>query len=319
MASFPPVSRLDTKTPQAFLITENVPAAIILKTKSGLFEHAKFLAHLDKGGDTLVELLAGVGGRELHTDAGLALGHYRIVEARDVDTFLEQTVGIALRERRVVEHHGADGALGGLDVKAGSLHLVAEVVDILYQMVMDGVVFLEHLEHLETGADNGGSQRVGEEVRTAALAQHVDDFLAAGGETAEGATKRLAQCAGIDVYATIGIAQFAHAVTGSTYHASRVRLVDHDEGVVFLSEVADFVHRSHVAVHREYAVGTDDAEALGLSLLQTLLELSHVGVGIAVALGLAQAHTVDDRGVVMASSSVRKEPKRPPLASKQAA
>ena len=62
MASFPPVSRLDTKTPQAFLITENVPAAIILKTKSGLFEHAKFLAHLDEGGDTLVELLAGVGG-----------------------------------------------------------------------------------------------------------------------------------------------------------------------------------------------------------------------------------------------------------------
>ena len=63
MASFPPVSRLDTKTPQAFLITENVPAAIILKTKSGLFEHAKFLAHFDEGGDTLVELLAGVCGR----------------------------------------------------------------------------------------------------------------------------------------------------------------------------------------------------------------------------------------------------------------
>ena len=87
-------------------------------------------------------------------------------------------------------------------------------------------------------------------------------------------------------------------MTGSTYHASRVRLVDHDEGVVFFSEVADLVHRSHVAVHREYTVGTDDAEALGLSLLQTLLKLSHVGVGITVALGLAQAHTVDDRGVV---------------------
>ena len=58
---FRPSRGWNTKTPQAFLITENVPAAIILKTKSGLFEHAKFLAHLDEGGDTLVELLAGSG------------------------------------------------------------------------------------------------------------------------------------------------------------------------------------------------------------------------------------------------------------------
>ena len=75
-------------------------------------------------------------------------------------------------------------------------------------------------------------------------------------------------------------------------------LVDHHQGVVFLSQGADRVERRGVAVHREYAVGADDAEALRLGLLETLLQFAHVGVGVAVAHGLRQAHAVDDRGVV---------------------
>jgi hypothetical protein len=37
---------------------------------------------------------------------------------------------------------------------------------------------------------------------------------------------------------------------------------------------------------------------VGLGLLELLLQVRHVAVGVAVALGLAQAHAVDDRGVV---------------------
>ena len=77
-----------------------------------------------------------------------------------------------------------------------------------------------------------------------------------------------------------------------------MRLVNHYESVVLLCQVADLVHRSHVAVHREHTIGADDAETLGLSLLQALLQLFHVGVGVAVALCLAQTHAVDDRSVV---------------------
>ena len=163
---------------------------------------------------------------------------------------------------------------------------------------MDRGVFLHQAEHFETGTDDGGSQRVGEQVRTAALAQHVDNLFLAGGEAAEGTAKRFAQCACIDIHTAIGVAKLAHAVAGSAYHTCRVRLVDHHHGIVFLSQVADFLHRGHVAVHREHTIGADQAETLCLSLLQAFLQFGHVGVGIAVTLGLAQAHAVDDRCVV---------------------
>ena len=58
----------------------------------------------------------------------------------------------------------------------------------------------------------------------------------------------------------------------------------------------------HVTVHREHAVGHDDDVAcpIGPCLLQALFELDHVIVGIAVARSFAEAHAVDDGGVVEA-------------------
>ena len=103
---------------------------------AGLFQHTELLADLDEGVDATVELLAGVGGTELNADAGLTLRHYGIVEAGDVDALVEQAVGVLLRQRSVVEHHGTDGTLRGLDVEAGSHHLVAEVVDVLHEFVV---------------------------------------------------------------------------------------------------------------------------------------------------------------------------------------
>ena len=47
----------------------------------------------------------------------------------------------------------------------------------------------------------------------AALTQHVDDFLAAGGESSEGSSERLAQRAGVDVYAAVSLEKFADTVT----------------------------------------------------------------------------------------------------------
>ena len=75
-------------------------------------------------------------------------------------------------------------------------------------------------------------------------------------------------------------------------------LVHHHECIVFLREVADLVHRGHVSVHREHAVGYDNPEPLGLRLLEAALEVFHIGVGVTVPLCLAQAHTVNDGGVV---------------------
>ena len=99
-----------------------------------------------------------MAGGELDADASFALRHDGIVEAGDVDAFLLHLGSEDLRELGIVEHHGADGALCGLDVEAGCYHLVAEVVDVLHEAVVQFVAFLEHLEDFEGSADDAGSQ-----------------------------------------------------------------------------------------------------------------------------------------------------------------
>ena len=163
---------------------------------------------------------------------------------------------------------------------------------------MQAVAFFQHLEHFQTGADNARCKRVGEEVRTTALAQHVDDFLAASGESSECAAKGFAQRSRVDVHAAVGVFQLTHAVTGGTNHACRVALVYHHQSIILLCQVANLIHRCHVAIHREHAVGADDAETLCLCFFQAFLQFGHVAVGIAVTLGLAQPNAVDDGCVV---------------------
>ena len=82
--------------------------------------------------------------------------------------------------------------------------------------------------------------------------------------------------------------------------ARRVGVVDHDQRVVALGEVADRLQVGDVAVHREDAVGRDDhaARAGRARLLQLRLEVLQVHVLVAEAVRLAEADAVDDRGVV---------------------
>ena len=82
--------------------------------------------------------------------------------------------------------------------------------------------------------------------------------------------------------------------------AGGVAVVDMDQRVVALGEIADLVERGDDAVHREDAVGGDQLEARAgrVGRLQLRLEIGHVVVAVAVALRLAEADAVDDRGVV---------------------
>jgi len=138
----------------------------------------------------------------------------------------------------------------------------------------------------------------GSEVRARTLAQHVDNLLAAGGETAYRAAEGFAQRTGQDIDLSAQVVEFGDTATGLAQHACRVALIDHHQRIVFLGQLADLIQRSGVAVHREDAVGYDDAETLCLGFLEAILQLGHVGVGVTVANGLAQTHAVDDRRVV---------------------
>ena len=87
-------------------------------------------------------------------------------------------------------------------------------------------------------------------------------------------------------------------MTGCSHHSCRVRLVDHHQRVVFFSQIAYFIYRRHVPVHRKHAVGANNTKALRLCFFQTAFQICHIGVGIAIAFGLAQPYAVDNRSVV---------------------
>ena len=156
----------------------------------------------------------------------------------------------------------------------------------------------EDLKSLDTCGCDHRRDRIGEEVWTTALTQQVDDLFLTRRETAYRTAKGFAERSGDDLYFSAHVIQFGDAVSGFADHACRVRLIDHDKGVVLLRQFVDLIKRTDVAIHGEDTVGSDDTETLRLRFLQLLLEVGHVSVGIAVTHGFAQTHAVDDRGVV---------------------
>ena len=163
---------------------------------------------------------------------------------------------------------------------------------------MQFIGLIQHLEDFERGTNDSRSERIGEEVRARALAQEVNNFLAACGETAHGAAEGLAQRASVDIHATIGVEELADTSTCLAYHTCAMAFVHHHERIVLLCQVTNLVHRSDIAVHGEDTVCHDNAEALFLGSLQLALQICHICICIAIALGLAQTHTIDDAGMI---------------------
>ena len=84
------------------------------------------------------------------------------------------------------------------------------------------------------------------------------------------------------------------------HEADGVAVVDHRQRVIAVGQIADGLEVRNVAVHGEHAVGRDqNFLAAGFPrVLELGFEILHVVVQIAVALGLAEAHAVDDGRVV---------------------
>ena len=82
--------------------------------------------------------------------------------------------------------------------------------------------------------------------------------------------------------------------------ARGVAVVEMDDGVVFGRQFVNLVKLGNDAVHGKDAVRGNqlDAGAGGVRLLQLGFQVRHVVVGVAEALGLAEAHPVDDGGMV---------------------
>ena len=102
----------------------------------------------------------------------------------------------------------------------------------------------------------------------------------------------------MDIYSSVEVKLFGNTTACLSNHTCGMAFIHHYEGVVFLGQFADLVHRCHVAVHAEHPVGYYDAEALSLSFLKAAFEVCHVGIGIAVAYSFANTHSVDYGSVV---------------------
>ena len=95
------------------------------------------MANLIEGSDAAVDLLVGVGSRELYADACLVLRYHRIAEASDEDALLLHAGSKLSSLGSVVDHHSDDGALCGEQVEAELLDLLLEVGDIVHQTVVE--------------------------------------------------------------------------------------------------------------------------------------------------------------------------------------
>ncbi len=75
-------------------------------------------------------------------------------------------------------------------------------------------------------------------------------------------------------------------------------VIDDDDGVMAIRQVANLRQFRQGAVHREDAIGHDQPHPAAGRIAQTAFKLRHVAVAIADAPGLAEADAVDDAGVV---------------------
>ena len=118
----------------------------------------------------------------------------------------------------------------------------------------------------------------------------------AAGRAAHG----LAERAGDNIDAAHHTAEFRRAAAMRAHEADGVAVVNHRQRVIAVRQIADGLEVCNIAIHGKHAVGRNqDLFAAGFPrVLELGFEILHVVVQIAVALGLAQAHAVDDGRVV---------------------
>ena len=259
-----------------------------------------FALDLAEAPDGEVEIVLCVARGDLRAHAVAPLGHDRVAEADDVHALFEHPARELVGDLGVVEHDGHDRVLAGQQVEAELLHLRAEIARIFMNLVAQRGGLGQHIDRLDRRGADGGGEGVGEEVRTAALAQQLDDLTPCGGVAAGGAAHGLAERAGQDVDPAHHAAVFRRAAAMLTHEADGVAVVDHDERVELVGQVADAPEVRNVAVHGKNAVRcNDDPLAARLARARELdAQVGHVAVFIAVAVRLAQPHAVDDARVV---------------------
>ena len=75
--------------------------------------------------------------------------------------------------------------------------------------------------------------------------------------------------------------------TGFAHKARAMTFVNHYQGVVLLGQRTYFIQLGYGAIHRESAIGNDDAVTAARGFFEFGFQIGHVIVLVTLALGLA--------------------------------
>ena len=134
---------------------------------------------------------------------------------------------------------GMMGCSPGSSSKPKARISLAEIARIRMQALAQLGRALQQIEHPQGRRRDRGRDAVREQIRSGALAQPTDYFLARGHIAAARAAQRLAQRAGHDVDSIHDAAQLVRAAAPRADEPRGVRVVDHHQGAVALGQIAN--------------------------------------------------------------------------------
>ncbi len=244
-------------------------------------------------------MLAGHDG----ADAGFTLGNGGEGDAASHKAGVEEGFAEIHCLAAVADDDGRDRgfALGcgfAAYVETGVGELLLEVCGVGPE-ALDAFGFgLQEVEGCDAGGRDRGRMRGGEEKRTSAMIEVVDEVARAADVAAE-CSDGLGERAYLHIDASRAVEVIDAAAAVAAEDSGGVGVVDHHDGAVLVGDVAELVDGADVAVHRKDAVGDEEFAAwLVLDLFQELFGVGDIFVAEDLDFGAGEASAVDDARVV---------------------
>ena len=83
-----------------------------------------------------------------------------------------------------------------------------------------------------------------------------------------------------------------------TYYTGRMRFIHHYQRVIFFRQFTNLIQWSHITIHREYTICSNNAVTLCLRFLQTTFQVSHISISVTIAFCLTQTYTIYNRCMI---------------------
>ena len=157
---------------------------------------------------------------------------------------------------------GVIGCLGVSGVEAERMQPFLEERGVRPEPLESVRFVADDVERGDASGDDGGRRARGEQERPPAVLQPLDQMRWTGDEATQD-TDGLRERSHLDVHPAVQAEVIDGAGAPVPEHAARVRVVDHHDRAVLLSDLDEPRERRDVAVHGEHTVGDQQLMAAG--------------------------------------------------------